>query len=154
MPKPDPKAVRAALEPIATQIVAGRVLHETLHAEMQALYAELLAEREYTNSYTGNRIVSPKDAWAMSDEDAAIYYPRRDEAVRARYPHLDKDQCPALMAAWWVQHLEMALVAAAEPFFPGLDWHALLCDPKGKGLERLREAIDLLMGLALTAYAA
>jgi hypothetical protein len=149
MTMPNPTTVRAALAPIATRLLAQRIEAERLKSEMDAIDAELLANAEYTCTYTQERITDPDRAWTMSTEQAVGYYSQRDDIIAERYTVPQRGFCPASMASHAVIGINRELIDAAGAFIPDMSWSLI----SGQTKETRERATDLVLKLALHPYA-
>jgi len=117
---------------------------------------ELLGQRGHP--IERKRTLDPHQAYQSQDDQAlAAYYTLCDSAERdagIKPPGMDKDHCPALVAEEAQRKAELAVMDASAKMlqldFDGQELnHRLMCDPKGKGLERRREWLDLVIGLVV-----
>jgi hypothetical protein len=150
MTTPNPATVVKALTEAVNLLLVTMAHAECLRERVDAIDRAVLAEHTYTNEYEGNRITEPKESWQMGDDDAALYHPRRDAAIRAAGFDPPEGYCPALMAESAQTEAENALVKASEPFFGVTNDQLLSHFANGKtGLDHRREFIDLLIGLVV-----
>lgn len=98
------------------------------------------------------RVIEPRDSWLMDDQSAGAYHARLDGIhVAAGFEKAKDGYCPALRAESLETEAENALIAEAEQFFPGVTNNGLICDPRGKGMERRKKYLDLIIGLVVNA---
>lgn len=93
----------------------------------------------------GERITDPRRSYRMTDEYWAAYYAERDKRIREMGYKVPKDHCPALIAEELQRKAEHLILETAAKHMPELDPNRLLCC----GMEKYREAIRLLVGLAV-----
>ena len=89
----------------ARAVLNARALAEVTREKIDAISAELLdifnihADAKWGERVTEPGILTPKNAYLMSDEDASIYYPEREKAIRkAGFTSHKVGYCPALIA--------------------------------------------------------
>ena len=150
------QAIARELTRPVNAVLLATALAQTERERMDAIDRELLAATVYhvADEWTERgmdglpeRITDHKDAFLMSEADAEDYYAQRQERIDALGHNLPRGHCPALCAEEVQRDAEHVLIDAAEPFFPGVTLHKLLC----AGLDKHREYLDLLMKLVINS---
>lgn len=148
-----------------THYLAKRATAEVLREKVNAVEAEVLKDvalfddlRARHEDREAQRITEPRHTYLSEDEEALDrYYDAVDAALRdagLKPAEMDRDYCPALVAEHDQLLAERAILDAAAKMlqmdFDGNELNnRLLCDQKGKGLERRQEFLDLVVKLVV-----
>ena len=133
------RAMKAATADAAAAYLVARARAEVLREEFDGLTRRLLAEGDYRDEMTGERVTDPRYDWTIEDgEWQKIHTIRLAYVVENHGPEWG-DRCPALCAEQDQRDAEDALLAAAATVTPGID---------RVDLDNRQSAIDSIMGLA------
>jgi hypothetical protein len=143
------KLVSEALTSEVNAVLITRAHAEVMREKIDKVHAEIIDDLDIRDD-DGNPIAEPRWYWRMADKYTAEYYAECDRRNREMGYDLEPGFCPALIAEDLQRKAEHNLIAAAAEFFgPSFTVNNLLCCRNG--LEKLREAIDLLCKLVINA---
>ena len=149
-------ALVSACNAAVNALLLAQVYAEVTREKVDKIERQVLADEEFfaqprlPKGQRGPRfrVTEPKDAWLM-EEDHFLIYHKRLQAIHLDNGFADaaKGYCPALVAEGLVSDCERLLIECAEPLFPGMTNHRLLC----AGLDKRKEYLDLLVKLVVNA---
>jgi hypothetical protein len=138
----NPRAFAREIEPIVNTVLLATAHAQVLREKCDKIQRRLLDSGRYGGD------CNPDHVYLLPDEAAARYFADLDAAYReAGWTDLEPGYCPALMAESLQRDAERALIESARVAFPDVTVDRLLCAPRG--LERLREYLDLLIKLVV-----
>lgn len=143
----DPKKLASSLNSAVNAVLMARAYHALQAERMRAVDLELIQVCKPIDRYSGEPIVEPDRLWHMTDECATDFCAERDIEIRKLGYDLEPGYCPALMAENTVRLAEQTLLECSREFFPEFTVNGLLC----AGLDKYKQAIELLIGLTVNA---
>lgn len=138
----NPRTFARQIETPVNTVLMATAYARTMREKCDKIQRQLLESGRYGGD--GN----PKTTYLLPDEASARYFADLDAAYReAGWTDLEPGYCPALIAEDLQRQAERALIESARVAFPDVTVDRLLCAPRG--LEKLREYLDLLIKLVV-----
>lgn len=136
-----PKEVAKVLKPYVENLLAKKLVAQTLREEVDKIQREVLAIHAYHGEH--GRILDPNDSYKIINH-GHYYQTLHDTYTDLGYTLKDVGYCPACIAESDESDAERELIEQAEPFFSVASKMLILSDKREKYL-------DLLIGLVLAS---
>lgn len=128
----------------ADNLLKAKALILTIEPIVNGYKSRILAENEFYDAYTNERILDPEHDWTMGDEQFLRYFDLvKIERDKSGLKYSNPDGCPLLDATNLLMDCDRILIEVMEPV-TGISMDAILCH-----YDEFKNYVDLLLSIIL-----